>query len=238
MHQINIQPIEKQDRRDDHSVEVHSIFYTIQGEGPFTGHPAVFVRLAGCNLQCPGCDTEYTSKRERLDPEEIVRRVAKLADPPRLVVITGGEPFRQAIGLLTLALSDHGYHTQIETNGTLPPPEGLDIETTVIVSPKAGKVHPRTAEIANAYKYVLAHDSVDPDDGLPILALDHSAAPRVARPPQRLLEGAIPRGAIYVQPMDAKDAETNAKNLAAAVSTCMKHGYTLQVQLHKYLNME
>ena len=236
---INSQPIEKQDRHEDGSLEVHSIFYTIQGEGPFTGHPAVFVRLAGCNLQCPGCDTDYTSKRERMTPEAICRAVeqADAGTMNKLVVITGGEPFRQAIGLLTCLLGDYGYTVQIETNGTLPPPPHLNIATLIVVSPKAGKVHPLTAERANAYKYVLAHDSVD-TDGLPILALDHSAAPRVARPPERFLQGPLAYGAIYVQPMDAKDAETNAKNLEATVQSCLKFGYTVQVQLHKYLNME
>ena len=60
---INIQPIEKRELSVDGSVQVHSIFYTLQGEGPFSGQPAVFVRLAGCNLQCPACDTDYTSRR-------------------------------------------------------------------------------------------------------------------------------------------------------------------------------
>ena len=51
----NTQEPEKIDR--DRHLDVHSIFHTIQGEGPYCGHPAVFIRLAGCNLQCPGCDT-------------------------------------------------------------------------------------------------------------------------------------------------------------------------------------
>ena len=52
------------------SLQVNSIFYTIQGEGPFAGRPAIFIRLAGCNLQCPGCDTEYT-KRQTMTVDEI-----------------------------------------------------------------------------------------------------------------------------------------------------------------------
>jgi len=51
---MNQQPIEKQFLHPKGDLEVHSIFLTIQGEGPFTGQRAVFVRLAGCNLQCPG----------------------------------------------------------------------------------------------------------------------------------------------------------------------------------------
>jgi 7-carboxy-7-deazaguanine synthase len=229
---INIQPIEKLDHHADGSVEVHSVFYTIQGEGPLTGHPAVFIRLAGCNLQCPQCDTEYTSKRQRMQPEEVVREVQRVHPGPRLVVITGGEPFRQAIGLLTQLLEDTGYQIQIETNGTLPPPDGLAGSTWIVVSPKAGKVHPTTAERAVAWKYVLNADSID-TDGLPIRALDHTASPRVARPP-----AGFPVGAVYVQPADLPNPTLSARNIRAVTRSCLVHGYTLQLQIHKLLGVE
>lgn len=232
--QLNIQPIEKAEHREDHSVLVHSIFYTIQGEGPLAGHPAVFIRLAGCNLQCPQCDTTYTGPNVlRMTPEQVAREVALLHPGPRLVVITGGEPFRQAIGLLTQLLDDSGYQIQIETNGTLPPPLGLSVSTIVVISPKTGKVHPNTAAIGHAWKYVLTADSVDPEDGLPLRALDHTAHPKLARPPAD-----FPIGAIYVQPADLQDPTLNARNMARVIKTCMRHGYTLQVQLHKYLGLE
>ena len=234
----NAQPISKPEHRDadDHSVVVHSIFYTVQGEGPLSGHPAIFVRLSGCNLQCPQCDTEYTEKALRMEPEAIVRDVAATHEHtqgPRLVVITGGEPFRQAIGMLCALLTDNGYQVQIETNGTLPPPSGLPLDTVVVVSPKTGKVHPDTAAVANAYKYVLNGDSYDPADGLPIRALGHTAHPRVARPPE-----GFPLGAIYVQAADRKDPALNAYNERTALAACKKFGYTFQIQLHKYLNVE
>lgn len=230
---INIQPIEKAEHRDDASLDVHSIFYTIQGEGPLTGHPAIFVRLAGCNLQCPKCDTDYTSKRERMTPEAIVREVQRQHPGPRLVVITGGEPFRQAIGLLTQLLEDTGYQIQIETNGTLPPPSGLAASTWVVVSPKTGKVHPATAAAAVAWKYVLSADKVDPEDGLPTHALDHTASPRLARPPEN-----FPIGAVYVQPCDEKLPHLNGRNIGKVQRVCMRHGYTLQLQLHKIIGVE
>lgn len=233
---INIQPIEKIDQREDSSLDVHSVFHTIQGEGPLTGHPAIFVRLAGCNLQCPMCDTEYTAKRQRMSPEEVLRHVRKLHPGPRLVVITGGEPFRQNITLLVLLLLDEDYQVQIETNGTLPPPEGLpgfEANVWVVCSPKTGKVHPLTAERAVAWKYVLRADSVDPSDGLPLRALDHTAHPRVARPPE-----GFPVGAVYVQPADEQKVMSNIANRTACIRTCMTHGYTMQLQVHKLLHME
>lgn len=239
---INIQPIEKAERALDHSVDVHSIFGpTIQGEGPLSGHPAIFVRLAGCNLQCPGCDTDYTSKRERMSPEAVVAQVQRLHPGPRLVVISGGEPFRQNIGLLTQMLEDSDYQVQIETNGTLPVPPGMAMSTWIVVSPKTGKVHPSVAEKAVAWKYVLDADHVDETDGLPTTALNHPASPRVARPPE-----GFPVGAVYLQPCDTSMLyasspfayHQNKRNLEAVVVSCMQHGYTLQLQLHKLLNLE
>ncbi len=135
---------------------------------------------------------------------------------------------------------DEDFQVQIETNGTLPPPPGFPASVSVnklgawvVVSPKAARVHPSTEGIAVAWKYVLSHDSIDSQDGLPICALDHSVHRRVARPPREFLTSAI-----YLQPADAQDLEINLKNRKSVVESCMKHGYTLQLQLHKILHLE
>ena len=60
-------------------IQLNEIFYSIQGEGAFTGTPAVFVRLAGCNLACRFCDTDYSLK-DIVSVQEIVRRVAEIGD--------------------------------------------------------------------------------------------------------------------------------------------------------------
>ena len=240
---MNQQSIEK--RRVGHdgsSLEVHSIFKTIQGEGPFTGHPAVFVRLTGCNLACPACDTDYTSTRTVLSPDDIVETVKGMTCHP-LVVITGGEPFRQNIYPLVQLLIDNGHTVQIETNGTLPPPSYKFVDICskntqerqrcfIVCSPKTGKVSPLTEELACAFKYVLAHDSIREDDGLPLLALDHSATPFVARPPAWF------SGPVYLQPCDDKDNAVNLENLRACVRSSLKFGYVLQLQVHKILGLE
>ena len=78
---------------------------------------------------------------------------------------------------------------------------------------------------------LMAHDSVD-SDGLPLLALDHSASPRVARPPEGF------RGVIYLQPCDDKDDVVNQANLRACVNSVMLHPYALQLQVHKIIGAE
>lgn len=246
---LNNQPIEKIVRDANALLQVHSIFHTIQGEGPFCGTPCVFVRLAGCNLQCPWCDTDYTSNRQEMSPNEILHDVKALWNKdrwnkPGLVVITGGEPFRQHLGGLFGVLTNAGFHIQVETNGTLPPSKedrgnwvyNKDVDDRygvyIVCSPKAGKVNQELADEACCFKYVLAHDSVREEDGLPLQALGHTANPHVARPPANW------RRPIYLQPMDAKDPEENQRNIEATKQSCMRHGYILQLQIHKYIGVE
>jgi 7-carboxy-7-deazaguanine synthase len=232
---INTQPIEKRSISNGHTLAVHSIFYTIQGEGPFTGYPAIFVRLAGCNLQCPGCDTDYTSVREIMSVADILFDISMLADAAiirkfkALVVITGGEPFRQNLTELTNLLLTQGFRVQVETNGTLSPSIGLSKDVTVVCSPKTGKIHSEILHRADYFKYVMSANSVAVD-GLPILALNHTASPCVGRPVGVLKP-------IYLQPMDEQDPVQNALNLAAVKESCLKFGYILQLQIHKIIEV-
>src|SRR5262245_19999182 len=118
---MNQQPIEKRVKQGT-PLQVHSIFNTIQAEGPFCGTPASFVRLAVCALQCPACDTDYTSFRANMQTSLILEEIQRFRSHG-LVVITGGEPFRQDLGPLIDKLVKAGYYVQIETNGSLPPPD-------------------------------------------------------------------------------------------------------------------
>lgn len=239
MFKKNMQPVEKQ-VNNPFSLEVHSIFYTIQGEGPFSGMPAVFVRLAGCNLQCPGCDTDYTSGRKKLHPNEILETVDAVAmGRTRLIVLTGGEPFRQKIDSFLLTAKLHNYSVQVETNGVIPPSAALSWRTTIdregaglylVVSPKTQKIHSRVWANALAFKYVIHADHIGPD-GLPSNALLHPCnAETVARP--------RPGADVIVQPMDCKNTVANLRNLDAAKRVAMQYGHRLQIQLHKLIEVE
>lgn len=232
---MNTQPIEKQTDALG-ALQVHSIFPTIQGEGPFVGRPAIFIRLAGCNLQCPLCDTEYTRGRRIMGAEEIVDAVNGHHDLLKhpLVVITGGEPFRQNITDLVMRLREAKYDVQIETNGTLYLQDFPYELATIVCSPKAGKINHRLLRrpgAIDAFKYVVRWGEID-TDGLPFEALHHPASPRVTRPPIGFT------GPVYVQPVDEKNDKLNALNLQAAVDSCMTHGYILGVQLHKIIGKE
>ena len=100
------------------------IFYSIQGEGKFTGTPAIFIRFFGCNLKCDFgngfvCDDKAhsdKSKRTIYSLEELLRVVNEV--PTKHVVITGGEPSLQDLNELITALQKDGNFVQVETNGT------------------------------------------------------------------------------------------------------------------------
>lgn len=102
-------------------MKVNEIFYSLQGEGSYTGVPAVFVRFAGCNLKCPFCDTDFTSYTEMTE-DEIVGAVNQY--PSNIVILTGGEPTLQLTSSLLNKFCEAKLQVHIETNGTKLLPEG------------------------------------------------------------------------------------------------------------------
>jgi len=224
-------------------VNLHSLFYTIQGEGPLAGSPAVFIRLSGCNLQCPGCDTEYTGGKQ-YHPEEIRNAIVSLRMslkiPKPIIVITGGEPLRQNIDELCSILLDSKYIVQIETNGTLPWPTNweeslrvlMDPDFHIVCSPKTGRVNKSLMPFISAMKYVVEAGHTN-TNGLPTRALQGNVQPW-----QTLSELPEPVP-VYVQPYDAgDDTNDNEKHLKTAVDCCLENGHKLCLQVHKIANLD
>jgi len=210
---------------DGQSLAVVEVFATLQGEGVYTGWPAVFVRLGGCNLACNFCDTEFEAFSE-IVLSVLVQDITEKANEAgvrvrNLVVITGGEPLRQNIAPLCTALLEKGFRVQIETNGTLyrDLPEGVDI----VCSPKApdGKYFPIRPDLLpriRAFKFIVSAE----------LGAYHDVA-EVGQS-----QAHIP---VYVQPMDAGDATKNAANMAHAAGLAQQYGYILSLQTHKILGI-
>lgn len=223
-------------------LDVFDIWETIQGEGPYTGQPCVFVRLAGCNLQCTMCDTDYTSQRKWLKISLVVERISAIRQSG-LVVLTGGEPLRQPIGPLVDALVNSDFYVQIETNGIFFRPEVRYANMKTVVSPKTRQINDRYLTgvyFPICYKYVIEADHVDPDDGLPTSVLGKAIRP--ARPPE-----ACDRKNIYISPADDGKSDDPAspycseylnQNINAAVESCLKYGYTLSLQTHKIIGVK
>lgn len=111
---------------------INEIFYSLQGEGFWTGTPAVFVRFSACNLACPFCDTDFSSGKT-MGIDAILSEIQTLGGTCRRIILTGGEPSLQVDEALLNVLHENGYTVHIETNGTKPLPQGID---WICLSPK------------------------------------------------------------------------------------------------------
>jgi len=147
------------------SVQLAEIFYSIQGEGTWTGTPAVFVRLAGCNLACDFCDTDYSLK-SIAGVDDVVRQVREAGGDCPMVILTGGEPLAQAsTPALIAALQADGRRVHVESNGTIF--TELPGDVWLCVSPKE-RVDPRMAKRADEAKLIV--DERIPEEHLSLFA--------------------------------------------------------------------
>lgn len=206
-------PIRKPLTGDGSRLEIVSLFATLQGEGPYSGWPSIFIRLGGCNLACSFCDTEFETFQE-MGIDQILGEVQRQHTNQKLIVITGGEPFRQPINLLCEKLLALGFRVQIETNGTLYRDIPQDVE--IICSPKAlGTIRPDLHERVTAFKFIIS--AANPDYNHVSLQTDKP---------------------IYVQPMDEYDAGKNARNIEYTRDLALEKGYNFSLQLHKLIGLE
>jgi organic radical activating enzyme len=102
-------------------IPVMEHFYTLQGEGAFSGHAAYFIRLAGCDVGCVWCDVKESwpvEESQLMLIDELAEEISKY--PGKMVVITGGEPFMYDLSALTGKLKQKGFRIHIETSGAYP----------------------------------------------------------------------------------------------------------------------
>lgn len=218
--------------------KVNEIFETIQGEGNFTGTPAIFLRLQGCPVGCSWCDTKHTweipadlqipladTTRKKADSEHwaatdaatILALFAERGYRARHVVITGGEPCMYDLNPLCEALHQQGFSSQIETSGTfeIKAPNS----TWVTVSPKVN--------MRGGYP-VLRSCLVRADEIKHPVAMEKHVEEL-----KELLAGINLQGKyIYLQPISQK-----AKATKLAIEACMANNWRLSVQVHKYLGI-
>lgn len=209
------------------SYAVKEAFLTVQGEGGQAGRPAVFLRFAGCNLWsgreqdratavCSFCDTDFVGTDgdgggRFADAGPLADHIVSLwigrAGDPKLVVCTGGEPLLQLDPPLIAALHARGFDIAVETNGTLPVPEGID---WVCVSPKAAApvVQISGAELKLVYPQPLAM-------------------------PDRFED--LDFGRFWLQPMDGPDQAANTA--AALDYCLRHPKWRLSIQTHKYIGV-
>ena len=133
-------------------------FYTIQGEGAYTGTAAYFIRLAGCDVGCVWCDVKESwdvAAQQWMPVEDIVAEASKY--PGKTIVITGGEPLMYDLTLLTQQLHEAGIRIHIETSGAYPLSGDID---WICVSPKKFKAPlPSVCSVAHELKIIVFNKS-------------------------------------------------------------------------------
>ncbi len=194
-------------------MRVNEIFYSLQGEGHFTGTPAIFVRLSGCNLNCDFCDTDHASHSD-MPEEEIVKRVSDF--PAAHVVITGGEPTLQLTASLVERLHDAGKFVQIETNGTrrLDPALADKIDWITCSPKEGGKLNiQRIDELKAVFDYKRVNFISTIED--------------------------VDSHLYYLQPCDRKEKGYNETNTAECIKYILAHPkWRLSLQTHKILSIQ
>jgi len=220
--------------------KVNELFQTIQGEGIFTGVPAIFIRLQGCDVGCAWCDTKHTweidlEKQSDLisltdkstesdrwadaSTKDIINEINRLEYSANLIVITGGEPCMFDLRELTQVLNQYGFKTQVETSGTYP--VLVDELTWVTLSPKVkmrGKKEVLQSALlrANEIKHPVGTEKdIDQLEELLVKA------------------DSIQDKTICLQPISQKASAT-----ALCMKICIERNWRLSVQMHKYLQID
>jgi len=195
---------------------ISEIFYSLQGEGVRAGTASVFVRFSGCNLRCTvategfDCDTDHSCNHV-MSGREIAAECAKYMseETPRWVVFTGGEPAMQLDADLVHIFRARGWHLAVETNGSLPLPEGLD---WITVSPRRQAIQVLSG--VSEVKCVVGAEGTLPDVGR-------------LRPGYRLISPAF----------NGPDPDPAA--IARCVQLVKENPkWRLSIQLHKFLHIQ
>ncbi|MDO5537253.1 MAG: hypothetical protein Q4F72_06960 [Desulfovibrionaceae bacterium] len=216
------------------SLLINEVFWSVQGEGRNTGLPSVFIRLQGCDVRCPWCDTGYSldrNPRHRLpdcdpavfaktaespehtaaSPEWLVGTILAGGSPVRHAVITGGEPFQQDIFPLADLLLSRGFSVQVETSGSRP--VLCPAAVWVTLSPKRRKM-PLPASWTRADEIKTPIENED-DLAFYMPYLLRLAPDRVA-----------------LQPVSAGKEATEL-----CMRTCMERNWRLSLQTHKLISV-
>lgn len=191
-------------------LKIVEFFYSIQGEGNFSGVPCIFVRLHGCNLSCSFCDEDlHTGAYKSTTSKEMIEMIKEF--PSKHVVITGGEPSLNDINDFIDALHVEGFHVAVETNGYKF--EHIKNADWITYSPKDwDSLH---VEGFSEYKFIVNKDS----DIEKLLHVNNKKP-------------------IYIQPENFKD-RANKENTDFCIELVKKYPHLrLSVQLHKYLGVD
>ena len=197
------------------SYPIMETFYSLQGEGIYSGVPAFFIRLAGCDVGCSGCDVQESWPADKY-PEISAQKLVELAldSGTKIVVITGGEPLMYDLTELTTSLQEAGLRTHLETSGAHPMSGSWD---WVCLSPKRFKFPlPGNYNFASELKMIIVN-SKDFDWALELMKKVDESCQLIIQPEWSRSDRVIPGMIEFVKHNPA---------------------WRISLQTHKYLNIE
>lgn len=216
---------------------INNIYSCIQGEGVNTGLPMVMLRLQGCEVGCPFCDTKETWESSSIfqlptiqdalgqnpkwtmqNEQSIILYIQEHYPSFQWILVSGGEPAQYDLSTLVSLLHDHGYKVAIETSGTEEIRGNFD---WVCVSPKIdmpGKKAIQAQPILKADEIKMVIGKPSDFEKLDTLLRNFRTKPDCQ---------------ICLQPMSQSPKAT-----WLCIEECQKRGYRLSIQIHKYLNIE
>lgn len=208
-------------------MKVNEIFGpTLQGEGPYSGHKAIFVRLWGCVAPfCDFCDSKYSWNKETEKTEccemnvmKVVEEIEKLGDESSIIVITGGEPFMQKEELFDLVdeLNKLDYVVQIETSGKVAF-DFHDVEMEIVCSPKQYDG-----------EFVVSKEAIENSDYFKFVVENKEEMYNVV---DFIVKNNIPADTVYIMPK-GMTKEEQERTLPIVAELCMKYTLTLCPRLH------
>lgn len=202
------------------SLKVNEIFYSLQGEGLRQGEPSIFIRLAGCNLHCYFCDTEFETYRI-LTLDEILNQIKLYKS--KWIIWTGGEPTLQLSDEIVAYFKNYNYYQAIETNGTNRVPDGIDY---ICISPKVA-LHVLEKNFKNR---------IIDEIRLPFDLNNSKYSPEQLKQYITLLEQKLQVKRIVISPLFAGDVISN-ENLKSAIEFCLENNLRFSIQIHKLINI-
>ena len=221
-------------------MKVNETFFSVQGEGVYTGLPTVFIRLQGCNLRCTWCDTVYAQDPlapcKEMTVEDVRGEVMRLGPTSEWVCITGGEPLYQAleIGELVKALHERGRKVEIETNGSIVAPDWGSLVDSWCVDIKcpssggAGKSREFWFESRkqDQIKFVVA-DETDLRFVEEVLDRNPDPSPTVLISPAFTL--------LKINPLGKEDYFTSGVWMQRCAEFVKEHNLRFSLQIHKFV---
>lgn len=205
------------------SYPINQIFYSLQGEGQWTGTPMLFIRLSGCNLHCPFCDTP-DQITDSLTQWQILDKLVNLNENTKRVLITGGEPTIHDLFGLVETLRDSGYTIHLETNGSQTEFAWQSkLFDWVSLSPKTAQLSEVALYLADEVKFLVGIDNW---------------REKIQTFMNRYRFFLEPEPLLYLMPL-ADGQLINNSNVQDAIDYCLTHPeFSLTLQTHKIIGVK